>query len=69
MDTLIIEKLKKEDLKEAIAIYDTNHNSKTNHEKLLQNYDKIYNCKRNTYNVINKCPEKIALYIFDSSTA
>jgi len=40
---LIIEKLKKEDLKEAISIYDNNHNLKTNFKKLLDIYDNIYN--------------------------
>ena len=35
MKNIIIEKLKKEDLKEAISIYDDNHNLKTNYEKLL----------------------------------
>ena len=29
MNTLVIEKLKKDDLKEAISIYDMNHNIKT----------------------------------------
>ena len=40
---IIIEKLKKDDLKEAISIYDDNHNLKTNYEKLLNQYDVIYN--------------------------
>jgi len=40
---LIIEKLKKEDLKEAINIYDSNHNLKTNYDKLLNIYEDIYN--------------------------
>ena len=37
MNTLVIEKLKKDDLKEAISIYDMNHNIKTNYEKLVNN--------------------------------
>ena len=40
---IIIEKLRKNDLKEAISIYDDNHNLKTNYEKLLNQYDLIYN--------------------------
>ncbi len=40
---LIIEKLKKEDLKEAINIYDNNYNLKTNYKKLLTIYEEIYN--------------------------
>ena len=40
---IIIEKLKKDDLKEAISIYDDNHNLKTNYDKLLNQYDVIYN--------------------------
>lgn len=40
---LVIEKLKKEDLKEAINIYDSNHNLKTNYDKLLSIYESIYN--------------------------
>lgn len=47
---LLIEKLKKEDLKEAINIYDTNHNLKTNYEKLMNVYEDIYN--NNAYNNI-----------------
>ncbi len=41
MDNLIIEKLHKSDLKEAISIYDNNHNLKTNYKKLFQEYDNI----------------------------
>ena len=40
---ITIEKLKKEDLKDAINIYDSNHNIKTNYDKLLSIYDDIYN--------------------------
>jgi len=43
MCNLVIEKLKKEDLKEAIFIYDSNHNLTTNYNKLVKEYDKIYN--------------------------
>jgi len=42
MNNLIIEKLEKKDLKEDVSIYDTNHNLKTNFQKLLSEYDKIY---------------------------
>ena len=58
MKDLIIEKLKKEDLKEAIAIYDTNHNLKTNYEKLFDQYDKIYN-NPDYYNIVVKLNKKI----------
>ena len=34
---IIIEKLKKEDLKEAISIYDNNYNLKTNYEMINYN--------------------------------
>lgn len=40
---VIIEKLKKEDLKEAINIYDKNHNLTTDYNKLLKVYEDIYN--------------------------
>ena len=43
MENIIIEKLKKEDLKEAISIYDANHNLTTNYDKLFNIYDGIYN--------------------------
>lgn len=55
---LKIEKLKKEDLKEAIHIYDENHNLKTNYEKLLKVYDEIYNNKA-IHNVVAKLDNKI----------
>lgn len=38
---IVIEKLSKKDLKEAISIYDSNHNLTTNYEKLYQEYDMI----------------------------
>lgn len=40
---VIIEKLKKEDLKEAINIYDKNHKLTTDYNKLLKVYEDIYN--------------------------
>ena len=40
---ILIEKLEKKDLKEAISIYDNNYNLKTDYEKLLNIYDNIYN--------------------------
>lgn len=43
MKNIIIEKLKKEDLKEAINIYDANYNLTTNYDKLFDIYDEIYN--------------------------
>lgn len=58
MTSLIIEKLKKEDLKEAIAIYDNNHNLKTNYEKLFKEYDKIYN-NPDYHNIVAKLDGKI----------
>lgn len=38
---IVIEKLKNEDLKEAISIYDENYNLKTNYDRLFHIYDKI----------------------------
>ena len=58
MDNLIIEKLKKEDLREAISIYDDNHNIKTNYEKLFKEYDKIYN-NPDYHNIVAKLNGKI----------
>ena len=55
---IIIEKLKKDDLKEAISIYDDNHNLKTNYEKLLKQYDVIYNNQAYN-NIIAKVDGKI----------
>ena len=55
---IIIEKLKKDDLKEAISIYDDNHNLKTNYEKLLNQYDVIYNNQAYN-NIIAKVDGKI----------
>lgn len=39
---VIIEKLKKDDLKEAINIYDSNYNLVTDYDKLFSTYDSIY---------------------------
>ncbi len=39
---VIIEKLKREDLKEAISLYDNNHNSVTDYSKLFSVYDTIF---------------------------
>ena len=58
MNNFVIEKLKKEDLKEAISIYDANHNLKTNYEKLYQEYDKIYN-NPDYHNIVAKLDGKI----------
>lgn len=38
---IVIEKLKKQDLKEAISIYDENHNLKTNFDELIKRFQKI----------------------------
>lgn len=58
MENLIIEKLKKSDLKKAISIYDNNHNLKTNYEKLSQEYDNIYN-NPDYHNIVVKLDNKI----------
>lgn len=58
MRNLIIEKLQKSDLKEAISIYDSNHNLKTNYEKLFQEYNKIYN-NPDYHNIVVKLDGKI----------
>ena len=55
---LKIEKLKKEDLKEAIQIYDDNHNLKSNYDKLIKTYDEIYNNKA-IHNIIAKLDNEI----------
>ena len=39
---IIIEKLRKEDLREAVGIYDKNHKLTTNYDKLIAIYDSIY---------------------------
>lgn len=58
MENLIIEKLQKSDLKEAISIYDNNHNLKTNYDKLFQEYDNIYN-NPDYHNIVVKLNGKI----------
>ncbi len=55
---IVIEKLRKEDLKEAINIYDDNHKLKTNYEKLFNVYDKIYNNSA-YHNIVAKIDGKI----------
>lgn len=55
---LIIEKLEKEDLKEAISIYDDNHNLKSNYKRLLEVYDNIYNNPA-YHNIVAKIDNKI----------
>lgn len=58
LDNLIIEKLQKSELKEAISIYDSNYNLKTNYEKLFQEYDKIYK-NPDYHNIVVKLDGKI----------
>lgn len=58
MNNLIIEKLHKSDLKEAISIYDNNYNLKTNYEKLFQEYDRICN-NPDYHNIVAKLNGKI----------
>ncbi len=58
MENLIIEKLQKSDLKEAIGIYDDNHNLKTNYERLFREYDKIYS-NPDYLNIVVKIEGKI----------
>lgn len=58
MNNLIIEKLQKSDLKETISIYDNNYNTKTNYERLFQEYDKIYN-NSDYHNIVVKFNGKI----------
>ena len=55
---ILIEKLEKKDLKEAISIYDNNYNLKTNYEKLLNIYDNIYNNPA-YHNIIAKINGKV----------
>lgn len=55
---LVIEKLEKKDLKEAVKIYDENHNLQTNEEKLLATYDEIYNNPA-YHNIVAKVDNKI----------
>lgn len=55
---VIIEKLKYEDLADAISIYDDNHNLKTNLNKLLSIYQDIYNNSL-YHNIVAKVDGKI----------
>lgn len=58
MHKLIIEKLQKRDLEEAISIYDDNHGLKTNIQKLYREYDKIYD-DPNYHNIVARLDGKI----------
>lgn len=40
---VVVEKLKKEELREAVGIYDINHDLVTDYDKLFSIYDDIYN--------------------------
>lgn len=55
---ITIEKLKHEDLKEAISIYDENHKLTTDYDKLLKVYSDIYNNPA-YHNIIAKVDGKI----------
>lgn len=55
---VIIEKLKKEDLKDAIDIYDKNHNLITDYDKLFALYDDIYNNPA-YHNIVAKVNDEI----------
>lgn len=55
---ITIEKLRKEDLKEAISIYDDNHGLTTNYDKLINIYDKIYNNSA-YHNIVAKVNDRI----------
>lgn len=55
---VIIEKLKKEDLKAAINIYDKNYNLTTNYDKLFTMYDDIYNNPA-YHNIVAKVNDEI----------
>lgn len=55
---IVIEKLKKQDLEEAISIYDENHNLKTNFDELTKRFQKID--ENPAYlNIVAKLDEKI----------
>lgn len=58
MSKIVIEKLCKKDLEEAISIYDNNHGLKTNYEKLYNEYDKI-NVNPDYHNIVAKIDDKI----------
>lgn len=55
---ITIEKVKREELKEAISIYDENHNVITNREKLFKQYEKLEN-NPDYYNLVAKLDGKI----------
>ncbi len=55
---VIIEKLKKEDLKEAVNIYDTNHNVITDYNKLIDIYSSIESNPL-YHNIVAKVDKKI----------
>ena len=55
---VIIEKLKKDDLKEAINIYDSNYNLVTDYDKLVLTYDSIYSNPA-YHNIVAKVNDEI----------
>lgn len=55
---IVIEKLKKKDLKDAILVYDENHNSITNYDKLYKVYTEIYENPL-YHNFVAKADDKI----------
>ena len=58
MNKIIIEKLTNKDLEEAVKIYDDNHDTKTNFEKLLNNYEKIEN-NPDYHHIVAKIDDKV----------
>jgi len=55
---VIIDKLRKENLKEAISIYDNNYNLTTDYNKLLSVYEHIYN-NEVYHNIVAKVNDEI----------
>lgn len=55
---IIIEKIKLEEIKEAISIYDENHNTKTDYDNLIKKYDKIA-FNKDYHNIVAKLNGKI----------
>lgn len=55
---VVIEKLKKEELREAINIYDENHNLTTDYDKLFKIYEDIYNNSA-YHNIVAKIENEI----------
>lgn len=55
---IVIEKLKRQDLKEAISIYDENHNLKTNFDELIKRFQKIDENPA-YWNIVAKLDKKI----------